>query len=95
VAAYYVVAEALTNTAKHAQASEVNVSADTDGATLRRSPRRKGADLHRPLDQGGSACRWIDGYERSGKNYEPILRIIPRDTPWVTWREFVEAPDAG
>jgi hypothetical protein len=34
---------------------------------------------------GGSACRWINGYERSGKNYEPILRIIPRDTPWVTW----------
>jgi uncharacterized protein (DUF433 family) len=40
---------------------------------------------------GGSARRWINGYERSGKNYEPILRIIPRDTPWVTWGEFVEA----
>jgi signal transduction histidine kinase len=42
VAAYYVVAEALTNTAKHAQASEVNVSADTDGATLRLSIRDDG-----------------------------------------------------
>lgn len=50
VAAYYVVAEALTNTAKHAQASEVNVSADTDGANLRLSIRDDGiggADLTR------------------------------------------------
>jgi PAS domain S-box-containing protein len=37
VAAYYVVAEALTNTAKHAQASEVAVSAEVDGASLRLS----------------------------------------------------------
>jgi len=34
VAAYYVLAEALTNTAKHAQASEVQVSCEVDGATL-------------------------------------------------------------
>jgi signal transduction histidine kinase len=35
VAAYYVVAEALTNTAKHGQASEVRVSATTDDKCLR------------------------------------------------------------
>jgi PAS domain S-box-containing protein len=35
VAAYYVVAEALTNAAKHAAASLVNVGADTHDATLR------------------------------------------------------------
>jgi signal transduction histidine kinase len=35
VAAYYVVAEALTNTAKHAQASHVNVSAVDDDDELR------------------------------------------------------------
>jgi signal transduction histidine kinase len=34
VAAYYVVAEALTNAAKYAQASEVKVSVDADGDTL-------------------------------------------------------------
>ncbi|HET7667376.1 MAG TPA: ATP-binding protein, partial [Mycobacterium sp.] len=34
VAAYYVVAEALTNAAKHAQASEVKVSAITEGCEL-------------------------------------------------------------
>jgi len=48
VAAYYVVAEALTNTAKHAQASEVNVSAEADGVNLRLSIRDDGiggADL--------------------------------------------------
>ena len=50
VAAYYVVAEALTNTAKHAQASAVNVSAEADGANLRLSIRDDGiggADLAR------------------------------------------------
>jgi signal transduction histidine kinase len=37
VAAYYVVAEALTNAAKHAQATEVTVTAEADGASLRLS----------------------------------------------------------
>src|SRR4029079_5445355 len=48
VAAYYVVAEALTNAAKHARASAVNLSADIDGANLRLSIRDNGiggADL--------------------------------------------------
>ena len=48
VAAYYVVAEALTNTAKYAQASEVNVSAAADDANLHLSVRDDGiggADL--------------------------------------------------
>ena len=35
VAAYYVVAEALTNTTKHAKASEVKVCATADDAQLR------------------------------------------------------------
>lgn len=39
----------------------------------------------------GTAQRWINGYERGGKAYEPILRVAPRETPWVTWGEFVEA----
>jgi signal transduction histidine kinase len=43
VAAYYVVAESLTNAAKHAQASEVTVKVDTDGADLRLCIRDDGA----------------------------------------------------
>lgn len=39
---------------------------------------------------GGTARRWINGYQRGGKSYEPVLRIAPRDTSWVTWGEFVE-----
>jgi signal transduction histidine kinase len=42
VAAYYVVAEALTNAAKHAQASEVAVRAEADGVELRLSIRDDG-----------------------------------------------------
>jgi uncharacterized protein (DUF433 family) len=38
----------------------------------------------------GTARRWINGYERSGKVYDPILRVAPRDTEWATWGEFVE-----
>ena len=48
VAAYYIVAEALTNTVKYAQASEVNVSAAADDANLLLSIRDDGtggADL--------------------------------------------------
>jgi signal transduction histidine kinase len=43
VAAYYVVAESLTNTAKHAQASEVTVKVDTDGTDLRLCIRDDGS----------------------------------------------------
>ena len=48
VAAYYVVSEALTNTAKHAQASEVNVSVEADSANLLLSIRDDGI--------GGADC---------------------------------------
>jgi signal transduction histidine kinase len=50
VAAYYVVSEALTNAAKHARASEVDVCVDTDGANLRLTIRDDGiggADLRK------------------------------------------------
>lgn len=39
----------------------------------------------------GTARRWINGYERAGKVYSPILRTSALDTEWVTWGEFVEA----
>ena len=42
VATYYVVAESLTNAAKHAQASEVRVTVETDGPTVRLSIRDDG-----------------------------------------------------
>jgi signal transduction histidine kinase len=42
VAAYYLVAESLTNAAKHAQATEVTVTVDTDGPNLRLSIRDDG-----------------------------------------------------
>jgi signal transduction histidine kinase len=50
VAAYYVIAEALTNVAKHAQASEVRLSCEVDRANLRlriRDDGVGGADLAR------------------------------------------------
>jgi signal transduction histidine kinase len=42
VAAYYVVAEALTNVGKHAEASAVNVGANADNVNLRLSIRDDG-----------------------------------------------------
>jgi uncharacterized protein (DUF433 family) len=39
----------------------------------------------------GTAKRWINGYERDGTTYDPVLRIVPREGAWVTWGEFVEA----
>ena len=42
MAAYYLVAESLTNAAKHAQATEVWVTVDTDGLNVRLSIRDDG-----------------------------------------------------
>jgi len=65
VAAYYVVAEALTNAAKHAHASKVNVSAEADDAHLRLSIRDDGiggADSHK----GSGLIGLIDRVEALG-----------------------------
>lgn len=39
----------------------------------------------------GTARRWINGYQRGGRSYAPILRDAPFATEWATWGEFVEA----
>ncbi len=38
----------------------------------------------------GTARRWIEGYERRGKNYPPVVRPEPTGSEIVTWGEFVE-----
>lgn len=38
----------------------------------------------------GTARRWIDGYERLGTRYQPIVRHQQTGSPVVTWGEFVE-----
>lgn len=38
----------------------------------------------------GTAKRWIDGYERAGRVYDPVVRQERTDSLWVTWGEFVE-----
>jgi len=40
--------------------------------------------------KGGTARRWIDGYERRGKEHPPIVRETRTDNELVTWGEFVE-----
>jgi signal transduction histidine kinase len=65
VAAYYVVAEALTNAAKYAQASEVTVDVQADGANLRVSISDDGiggADSHK----GSGLIGLIDRVEALG-----------------------------
>src|SRR4029077_20858451 len=39
----------------------------------------------------GTARRWIDGYCRGGKVYDPVIRLEPTAEEIVTWGEFVEA----
>lgn len=39
----------------------------------------------------GTASRWIDGYERRGRRYEPLVRVAATGSETVTWGEFVEA----
>lgn len=39
----------------------------------------------------GTARRWLEGYERSGRFYDPVLRPEPSGVDVVTWGEMVEA----
>ena len=78
VAAYYVVAEALTNAAKHARASTVDVCVDTEGTTLRlliRDDGDGGADAAR----GSGLTGLIDRVEAHGGTME-ISSPIGRGT---------------
>lgn len=38
----------------------------------------------------GTARRWIDGYDRGGKHYDPIVRVDTTGDEIVTWGEFTE-----
>lgn len=40
--------------------------------------------------KSGTAHRWIDGYTRRGKAYEPVVRVESTGSEIVTWGEFVE-----
>lgn len=39
----------------------------------------------------GTARRWLEGYERAGRSYDPVLRLEPSGSDAVTWGEMVEA----
>jgi signal transduction histidine kinase len=89
VAAYYVVAEALTNAAKYAQASEVRVSVGADDVNLRLSIADDGvggADPHK----GSGLIGLIDRVEALGGKLRissvagsgtSLLATIPFDGP--------------
>jgi signal transduction histidine kinase len=89
VAAYYVAAEALTNSAKHAQASQVNARVEADRATLRLSIRDDGiggADTGR----GSGIIGLIDRVEALGGRMQiasragdgtSLLVTIPLEKP--------------
>ena len=38
----------------------------------------------------GTAARWIDGYRRLDRRYEPLVRVESTRSKIVTWGEFVE-----
>jgi hypothetical protein len=50
------------------------------------------ADVDRLLTlPAGTARRWIDGYDRAGVHYGPVIRAERTRDESVTWGEFVEA----
>jgi signal transduction histidine kinase len=69
VAAYYVVSEALTNAAKHAQASVVNVDLDTQDGTLQLAIRDDGMGGANPK-QGSGLIGLSDRVEALGGRLE-------------------------
>lgn len=40
--------------------------------------------------RGDRARAWLDGYERRGAQYAPVIRVAPTGEEVVTWGEFVE-----
>lgn len=40
----------------------------------------------------GTAKRWLEGYTRGAKFYDPVLREEPTGSDSVTWGEMVESP---
>jgi uncharacterized protein (DUF433 family) len=40
--------------------------------------------------RGGTAARWINGYDRSGRHYEPVIRPETTGSEIATWGEIVE-----
>ena len=49
------------------------------------------ADVDRLLAlPSGTARRWIDGYDRGGVHYPPVIRVERTCDEEVTWGEFVE-----
>lgn len=50
------------------------------------------ADVDRLVGlHSGTARRWLEGYERLGRFYDPVLRPEPSGSDAVTWGEMVEA----
>jgi uncharacterized protein (DUF433 family) len=41
--------------------------------------------------RSGTARRWLEGYVRAGRFYDPVLRSEPTKSEVVTWGEMVEA----
>lgn len=39
----------------------------------------------------GTSRRWLEGYSRAGRFYDPVLREAPSGSDAVTWGEMVEA----
>jgi hypothetical protein len=84
VAAYFVLAEALTNAAKHAQASKVNVLVDAEAADLRVSIRDDGiggADATRGSGLSGLVdrafrCGHRSPYRRCAGTRIPVARPV-------------------
>lgn len=50
------------------------------------------ADVDRLVGlHAGTARRWLEGYERAGRRYDPVLRPESTGEETVTWGEMVEA----
>lgn len=50
------------------------------------------ADVDRLVGlHAGTSRRWLEGYERGGRFYDPVLREEPSGIDAVTWGEMVEA----
>ncbi|MGN6126896.1 MAG: DUF433 domain-containing protein [Humibacter sp.] len=69
-----------------------NAIIDDMAASLLDRPIYAYSDVDRLVGlRSGTARRWLEGYERAGRFYDPVLREQPTGYDIVTWGEMVEA----
>lgn len=80
---------------RHDETDALAIAARCEDASMTDSLLDRAIYFYADVDRlvglhAGTARRWLEGYERSGRFYDPVLRRAPTGDDVVTWGEMVE-----